>query len=157
MRYFILILIFISTQLFGSPLTIGDELRLLDYETQQDEKVSIPKETKTIVFTSEMEASKIAHEVFENLGDTYLKQKSAVFISDINRMPFLITKFVALPKMRSYKYTIHLIKDEGPGLIFPKEKGKLTVISLNEFKITSIQFVSNSEELKNYLEKKNEK
>ena len=87
MRYFILILIFISTQLFGSPLTIGDELRLLDYETQQDEKVSIPKETKTIVFTSEMEASKIAHEVFENLGDTYLKQKSAVFISDINRMP----------------------------------------------------------------------
>ncbi|MBK8396451.1 MAG: hypothetical protein IPL26_14610 [Leptospiraceae bacterium] len=148
MKHFILILSFLSTVISADPLTAGREVTLTQYETQHDEKVSLPKDTKLIVFTSEMEASKIAHEVFEKLGDSYLKQKSIVFISDIHRMPFLISKFVALPKMRSYKYSIHLIKEEGPGLIFPREKGKLTVISLSELKVISIEYISTSEELK---------
>ena len=140
-----------SLCLLGETLQVGNEFKLLEYETQKDEKVSIPQQTKTLVFTSEMEASKIAHEVFEKLGDEYLKQNSIVFVSDIHRMPFLITKFVALPKMRSYNYTIHLIKEEGISKDIPKEKGKLTVISLDNYKITSIQFATSPEELQKLL------
>ena len=140
-----------SLCLLGEPLQVGDELKLLEYETQKEEKVILPKESKALVFTSEMEASKIAHEVFEKLGDEYLKQNSIVFVSDIHKMPFLITEFVALPKMRTYKYTIHLIKEEGLSKDIPKEKGKLTVISLDNYKITSIQFAASAGELQKLL------
>lgn len=154
MKKILLLSFAISLQVFSEPLKVGDEITLLEYETQKEEKVSISKETRILIFTSEMEASKIAHEAFDKLGDEYLKQNKAVFISDIHKMPFLITKFVALPRMRKYPYSIFLIKDEGPGSIFPREKGKLTVISLSELKITSIQFVDNSEDLKNKIEAK---
>jgi len=154
MKKFLFITTFLSFSicLLGESLQVGDDFKLLEYETQKDEKVSLPQQTKTLVLTSEMEASKIAHEVFEKLGDEYLRQNSIAFVSDIHRMPFLITKFVALPKMRTYNYTIHLIKEEGLSKDFPKEKGKLTIISLDNFKIKSIQFAASAEELKKLLE-----
>ncbi|HMV43962.1 MAG TPA: hypothetical protein PK079_14520 [Leptospiraceae bacterium] len=144
----------ISLQLLSEPLKVGDEMTLLQFETQKEEKIIISKETRTLIFTSDMEASKIAHELFEKLGDDYLKQNNAIFISDIHKMPFLITKFVALPKMRKYPYSIALIREEGPGFIFPREKGRLTVISLSEYKVSSIQFVENTEDLKNKIDRK---
>lgn len=154
MKNIILLFLLSATYLWSDPLQVGEELSLLQYETQRDEKVTIPTGTRTLVFTSEMEASKIAHEVFEIGGEDYLTQNSTVFISDIHKMPFLISKFVALPKMRKYKYTMHLIKEDGVGSVFPREKGKLTVISLSNFKITSIQYVGSADELKKQIEKK---
>lgn len=154
MKKILFILLISCSYLFGDPLKVGDELTLTQYEAQKDEKVSLSKETRILVFTSEMEASKIAHELFESSGDEYLNKNSTVFISDINKMPFLITKFVALPRMRNYNYTIHLIKENGPGNIFPREKGRLTVISLDSYKITNIQFIGNVDELKLLIEKK---
>ena len=148
MKNIILLFLLSATYLWSDPLQVGEELSLLQYETQRDEKVTIPTGTRTLVFTSEMEASKIAHEVFEIGGEDYLNQNSTIFISDIHKMPFLISKFVALPKMRKYKYTMHLIKEDGVG------SGKLTVISLSNFKITSIQYVGSADELKKQIEKK---
>lgn len=154
MKKIIFLLLITYSYLSSEPMKVGEELTLIQYETQKDEKVSLSKETRTLVFTSEMEASKIAHELFEVSGDEYLNKNSTVFISDINKMPFLITKFVALPRMRKYNYTIHLIKENGPGNIFPREKGKLTVINLENYKITNIQFIGSVDELKISIEKK---
>ena len=154
MKNIILLFLLSATYVWSEPLQVGEELSLLQYETQRDEKVTIPTGTRTLVFTSEMEASKIAHEVFEVGGEDYLNQNFTIFISDIHRMPFLISKFVALPKMRKYKYTMHLIKEDTAGSIFPREKGKLTIITLDNLKVTSIQFVGSADELKKQIEKK---
>lgn len=154
MRLFLILLFFSFSLIFSEPLKPGDELKLIQYQTQFGDEVRLPESTSKLIFASEMEASKIAHSVLETAGSDYLKNRSAAFVSDIHRMPYFITKFVALPKMKSYAYTMHLIREEGPGDIFPREKGKLTLISLKKFKILSIKFISSSDELKEELEKK---
>lgn len=154
MRLFLILQFFSFSLIFSEPLKAGDELKLIQYQTQFGDEVTVPESTSRLIFASEMEASKIAHSVLENAGADYLKNRSAVLVSDIHRMPYFITKFVALPKLKSYSYTIHLIREEGPGEIFPREKGKLTLISLKKFKILSIKFISSSDELKEELEKK---
>lgn len=154
MRLFLILQIFSFSLIFSEPLKVGDELKLIQYQTQFGDEVTVAPTVSKLIFAAEMEASKIAHSVLESAGADYLKNRSAVLVSDIHRMPYFITKFVALPKMKSYIYPIHLIREEGPGDIFPREKGKLTLVSLKNYKVLSIKFISNSGELKEELEKK---
>jgi hypothetical protein len=149
----LLLILILITPIYSEVLKIGNEIPKLEFETQREDKDTLNSDIKYLVFTSEMEASKIAHSLFEKEGDAYLKKYFIFFISDIHKMPSLITKFIALPKMRNYKYTIHLIKEENQNLEFPIESGKLTILQLKNLKIISINFAKNETELINLIEK----
>lgn len=158
-------IIFITLVLLGSlsfhllaeevappTLKVGDSLPEINYTNQWEEPSPIATDTKKVLFISDMDASKIIHPILEKEGKGYLESKQAVLISDIHRMPSLITKFVALPKMKSYPYTLRLVKEEKIADPFPRTKGSVTLIQLKEGKITKI-FSSNQEaEVKQFLE-----
>lgn len=133
-------------------LKVGDSLPEISYTNQWEEPSPIPKETTKVLFISDMDASKVIHPILEKEGKGYLESKQAVLISDIHRMPGLITKFVALPKMKSYSYTLRLVKEEKIADPFPRTKGFVTMIQLKEGKITKIQISNTDKEVKEFLE-----
>ena len=147
-----LFLLFFISPIYSQTLQLGDEIPKFEYETQREEKKALSEEVKTLVFTSEMEASKIAHSLFEKEGEEYLKKNFVFFLSDIHKMPSLITRFVALPKMKKYNYSIHLIKESGQGDIFPKQKAMLTVLKLKNLKVLSINYAKDEIELRKLIE-----
>lgn len=133
-------------------LVVGNPLPEINYTNQWEEPSPIPVETTKVLFISDMDASKIIHPILEKEGKGYLESKQAVLVSDIHRMPSLISKFVALPKMKSYPYTLRLVREEKIADPFPRTKGSLTLIQLKAGKITKIQ-VSNAEaEIRSFLE-----
>lgn len=157
-RYTLLSLSFLLTfSLFAEePITptlvVGNPLPEINYTNQWEEPSPIPVETTKVLFISDMDASKIIHPILEKEGKGYLESKQAVLVSDIHRMPSLISKFVALPKMKSYPYTLRLVREEKIADPFPRTKGSLTLIQLKAGKITKIQ-VSNAEaEIRSFLE-----
>lgn len=99
-----------------------------------------------------MDASKIIHPILEKEGKGFLESKQAVLVSDIHRMPSLITKFVALPRMKSYPYTLRLVREEKLSDPFPRTKGSVTMILLKEGKVTKIQISNVDTEVKSFLE-----
>ncbi len=149
-KYFIYYLLF-SISLFSKPLEVGSEWNLLEFTDQNEKKVNVTQETSSIFFVSDMDASKIVHEVLQSETEESLQKKKLIFISDIHRMPSLITRFIALPKMRGYSYPMALVREKDISNDIPREKGKVSVIALQKFKIVKIDFISTKEELQKFV------
>lgn len=133
-------------------LVLGNVLPEINYTNQWEEPSPIPMETTKVIFIADMDASKIIHPILEKEGKGYLESKQAVLVSDIHRMPSLISKFVALPKMKSYPYTLRLVREEKVADPFPRTKGSLTLIQLKAGKITKIQISNAEAEIRSFLE-----
>ncbi|WP_244288392.1 hypothetical protein [Leptospira congkakensis] len=133
-------------------LVLGNVLPEINYTNQWEEPSPIPSETTKVIFIADMDASKIIHPILEKEGKGYLESKQAVLVSDIHRMPSLISKFVALPKMKSYPYTLRLVREEKLADPFPRTKGSLTLIQLKAGKITKIQISNLEAEIRSFLE-----
>lgn len=147
---------FITTiSVISQPLKTGDDLfkeNLVQFIDQHGNLQTIPRDIKYIFFASDMEANKIVHPYFMNLKQEGMNSKKIAFIADIHKMPTIISKMIAIPKMKEYPYTIHLIRDETRGSYFPKEKGKITILFLKDYKIQKIQQVGTLEELGKIIE-----
>lgn len=159
-RYLVLLpILILNLSLFAEEpttptpnLVVGNSLPEINYTNQWEEPSPIPLETTKVIFISDMDASKIIHPILEKEGKGYLEGKQAVLISDIHKMPSLITKFVALPKMKSYPYTLRLVREEKIADPFPRTKGSLTLIQLKAGKITKIQITNLETEIRSFLE-----
>lgn len=154
MRLLILFLFLLSFSLSAEEWKKGDIFPIQELEDQLEVIRPIPNDTKKLFFISSMTASKIVHSILEEKDPEYLTNLKAVLISDIHKMPSLITKFVALPKMKGYKYTIYLIRDDKTGQPFPKVNDMITYINLRKGKITKIQYLANQVEFKQALEER---
>jgi hypothetical protein len=149
-RYFLLYLLF-SLSLFSKPFEVGSDWNLLEFTDQNDKKVNVTQDTSIIFFVSDMDASKIVHEVLQSETEESLQKKKLIFISDIHRMPSLITRFIALPKMRGYTYPMALVREKDITNDIPREKGKVSVIAVQKFKIVKIDFIPTKEELQKFV------
>lgn len=135
----------------ANPLELGKPFPLSEWQDQFEVNQQITDSTKKIFFISDMPASKILHAEMESKEEDFLTKNNTIVFSDIHRMPSLISKFIAIPKMKNYKYKLLLIRDEETGKIFPKETEKITAITLNKKKIIKIEFIGNGEELKSHF------
>lgn len=141
-----------AEELATPTLVVGNPLPEINYTNQWEELSPIPVEITKVLFIADMDASKIIHPILEKEGKGYLESKQAVLISDIHRMPSLISKFVALPKMKSYPYTLRLVREEKLADPFPRTKGSVTMIQLKEGKITKIQITNLETEIRSFLD-----
>jgi len=106
----------------------------------------IPADTRTVVFVNDMDASKIVHALLETRPPDWLAQQHAVFIADIHRMPGLVTRFIALPRMRERAYPILLITDDETGTRFPRTADAVTVMAVDDLRPTGqVRFLRTAE------------
>lgn len=132
----------------GKPIEVGNDWPLISLKDQNDKPRDISPETNLVIFVAEMDPSKIVHEVLQSETEESLNKKKVIFVSDINKMPSLITRFIALPKMRGYSYPIALVREAGVTQDLPREKGRITLFILQKMKVKKIEYVNDKEELK---------
>ena len=76
----------------------------------------------------------------------FLTKNQTVYVGDISGMPYLISRFFAIPKMQKYQFSI-LFLDEENQKYFDKKEDMITVYTLENGKILSSSFISKKEEL----------
>ncbi|OGH01329.1 MAG: hypothetical protein A2600_01060 [Candidatus Lambdaproteobacteria bacterium RIFOXYD1_FULL_56_27] len=108
------------------------DLGRLGFLDQWDQPLPNPGSVKWVLTGRDMESRKWAHEAFEARGRSWMEAKGLVFIADISGMPKLITKFMALPKMRGYSYSLYLDKEGLWVKTWPGEEGRLTLVKMNQ-------------------------
>jgi hypothetical protein len=145
------ILLLVATAGHAEPLRLGmamPEIRLMD---QHDVAVTIGAEVRFIVVTRDMDSGDLVKEALAENGGATLESARAVYVSDISRMPGVITKLFALPAMRKRGYRILLDRDGKATADIPNEEGKITVLELAGGAIARIHYVSTVEGLRALL------
>jgi len=150
MQYLILIisLIFSSAAVADRPaIKVGDTLVPISLLDQFEKPLNVTAETKVLLFSRDMDGGEIIQAAFADTPDDQ-RPANLVYVADISGMPSLIAKYVAVPKMQDYPFTLGLDREGEITAAFPVVKGQATIIKLNDLKIQSIEFAQDAKMLK---------
>jgi hypothetical protein len=152
MKYIILLLIFLPSIAIADPYTIEIKIRAFSLKDQYGNQHEIDETTRLILLSKDMKGGKIIRNGLKETYRNYLKNHNTVFIADVSGMPRLIRKFIALPKMRRYPYSILL--DLGPSVTkdLPSQPDKATLICVRDLRITDIQYIENPDLIRPAIE-----
>jgi hypothetical protein len=134
-----------------SAVKVGDQVSAIKIQNQFEETAELTADTQWIIFSSDMKAAKLLTEYLseENAKKTDLSK--TLIISDISKMPGMISKMFAIPKMKKYAFKLALDKTGEATKDFPRQEGSLTVIKVAQFKVESIEQLSSSEAVKSFF------
>jgi hypothetical protein len=155
MKRFLILIALIATIVSADALEISSSLNSLDkfeYKNANNDKLKIPSNVKTIIISYEKYIGKLINKYLESQNPSYLDELNAVFIADISDIPSFFIRFVALPKIRKYEYTIYLQYEDEFSEFIPAKDKKITIIKIQNQKVKSISYVSTQSELKKALE-----
>ncbi|RXJ85005.1 hypothetical protein [Arcobacter cloacae] len=136
----------LSLSAIASSLTVDSQVPAIKIKDQFEKEHTIDANVKTILFASDKGTSDILKEYLLSKDADILTKNNAVYVADISGMPSLISKFVALPKMKKYPFSVLLLDDTNKDN-FSKEEGKIIVYTLDNSKVTNIAKISTKEEL----------
>ncbi|MDX4058176.1 hypothetical protein Q6A77_05790 [Aliarcobacter skirrowii] len=136
----------------AASLSIDSSIVDIKIKDQFDKVHTLNESIKTILFASDKGTSDMLRDYLLPLSEkeNILDRNSAVYVADISGMPSIISKFIALPKMKKYPFSILLLDDSNKDN-FVKEDGKIIVYSVVDGKITNIEKISSKEELANII------
>ncbi len=148
----LLLATFLALGLNAAPLAVDSVVENIKIKDQHEAEKIIDAKIKTILFASDKKTSDLLRDYLLPLSEkeNVLEKNSAVYVADISGMPSLISKFIALPKMKKYPFSVLLLDDTNKDN-FTKEDGKIIVYSLDNGKVVKIEKISTTEELANII------
>jgi hypothetical protein len=144
----LIILLFLASITWAKPLTINDALPNIVLNDQFGNPHTIDKNVSKIIITFDKKSSVLANKFISLKKDSanYLAEHKMAFVANISKMPALITKLFALPKMKKYKHTILLIDDDDNNM-FLSEKKHISIYDLKDGIIQNITYIRGLKEL----------
>ena len=143
------VLLFVAT--FANALSIGDATPTFEIKDQFEKMHKISADTKTILVAESRGTSVIVREYLLSKDTNFLETNKTQYIADISGMPSLISKFIALPKMKKYPFSILLV-DEEQSKSFDTQDDKITVYTVTDGKVSDVKYIETTEELKAIFE-----
>lgn len=134
-----------------TPFSVGDSVDFADLENQHGEPFKNNTAMTLLLYVNGMDAKEIVRESLEKINLQCMDDGQLVYVADISGMPSIISKLVAVPRMRDYPYPIWLDYDGASSEQLPAKDNMVSVISVEQQKITNIQFAADEAALTNQL------
>ncbi|MFN2381645.1 MAG: hypothetical protein ABR561_03705 [Guyparkeria sp.] len=129
---------------------IGDPFPQWELTDQHDETHRLPGEaTQAVVFSRSKQADETLSPVLESVAGERLVSGDVVYLSDISRMPGLISRLFALPSLRDRDYPVVLIREEGVSAPLVTETDCLALYRLEQGTVVAREDLCAEEEVKN--------
>lgn len=135
----------------ADPVAEGATLPAISLADQHDVQAKVGPETKLLLFTRDMDASKITKEVLAENGAAMLANAGAVYVADISAMPSLVTTLFAMPGLRKRPYQMLLDRDGAVTKDLPSQKGAVTVLTLDHMVVRHVEYVTSVDGLRAVL------
>lgn len=126
---------------------LGDPLPALELKDQHEHAGRLPEDLRRVLLVADNAGTALATELIEGQPPAWLSREKLVFLADIHKMPGLIAKLVAIPRLREKPYTILLGRTANELQMFPRRKDCVTVIGVREGKVGEIVHACNRQEL----------
>lgn len=134
--------------LFGlSSLLQAQTLDLVSFQDQWGNAQNLTPETKWLIISRAMSSGDIVKDTFDALSIEDPQKYGMLYVADISGMPGLISKFVALPKMRNYAFPIALARQKGllTDMGIPLEESEsIAVFTLQGLEIEAAEYFNDT-------------
>lgn len=104
-----------------------------------------------LIYADSMEASRDVRDAIHLLDSVCYETGKLVFVADVSGMPSLITKLIAVPKMRGYGFPVWLDYDGEATEAMPVKEDQVSVLTVEDGLIREIQFVKGKASIMNIL------
>ena len=147
----LLLTLVLTVSLFAS-MQVGQEFENFKIKNQFDKEYRVTPEIKKVIFVFSKVNGHIVKDYLATKEADFLEKKDVLFVADVSAMPSFIAWFV-LPGLKDNKFSIIVLKDDDISKKYKNEtnQDKITVVYLDNKKITDIKYFSSKEELENDL------
>jgi len=104
----------------------------LEYKSATDNSLKISSQTKRIIVSFDQEGNGFMSAFLQTKPASYLPSEQTIYIGDISKMPTLVTRLFAKPRMSKYPFTIYLHDDDKLKSWVPSKPNNVTVILFDE-------------------------
>jgi len=147
-----LLLTLIFTVSMFASMQVGSEFENFKIKNQFDKEYSITPKTKKVIFVFSKANGHIVKDYLSSKEPDFLEKKDVLFVADVSAMPSFVAWFV-LPGLKDNKFSIIVLKDDDISKKYKTKENeeKITVVYLDNNKITDIKYFTSKEELENDL------
>ncbi|MCE1239638.1 MAG: hypothetical protein LWW83_06970 [Azonexaceae bacterium] len=131
----------------SNPLQTGDALPALSLKDQHDNPASLPADVRQIIFAADNAGAGLAGDWLDAQPKDWLTRTRRVYLADIHKMPGLIARMFALPKLRDKPYSIVLGRQEADLAVFPRRKDCVTLLPVNDGKVGEASYACDAASL----------
>ena len=100
-----------------------------------------------------MKAAKLLTE-YLNENAKNLDLTKTLIISDISKMPGLVSKMFAIPKMKKYNFKLALDKEGDVTKAWPRQEGVILVMKVDQLKVESTENLTTAEAVASFFKEK---
>jgi hypothetical protein len=147
-----LLLILFSTTALAAPNAEGSRVAPFSIEDQYGETHAIDGSVRAILLGRDMGASDVLEDALAESNRELLLRTGTVYIADVSRMTSFIRRWIAEPKMRRRGYPMLLDRDGALTKDLANEKGKATLIQLDQLEIVKVRYFESSTDLRAALD-----
>jgi hypothetical protein len=142
-----------TTTELTKELSVGNQIKPIKLKDQFDKPQTITNYTKKIIFVFTKNSGHQVRELLNKKPNDYLSNSNIAFVADIHKMPSFIANMIAIPDLQKHKYPIMLIREDESALPYLNETYKeyITIVTLENMKITDITLISDAKELDKLL------
>ena len=134
-------------------LKVGDFMQSFALEDQFGDPQRVDENTTLVLFSRDMEGGELLSSALKNKPTGYLPERRVVYVADISRMPDLVARLFALPKMRKRVYPMLLDREGRATKRLPDQKNHGTLIKLDKLRVVNIEFLGRAGEIEANIEK----
>ncbi|WP_312265010.1 hypothetical protein [Rivihabitans pingtungensis] len=124
----------------AAVLGVGDPLPKLRLATQHEQAASPALNARQWLFAADNDAANLAGALLDGQAASWLADTQRVYLADIHKMPALIARMVALPRLRDKPYPILLGRDADTLAMLPRQRGCVSVLDIQQQKISAVHF-----------------
>ena len=114
---------------------MGEELGSLNYPDQHGKVHPVAVDRSVVLFAPGRTGAAAAQQLFEH------------YVTDISRMPSLVTSMFALPRMRKFSYLVLLGYEHEQTAMFPRRENHVTVLDVRGGKVERIGYADTAKML----------
>lgn len=150
---FLPVLLMALLPLSTHALQAGDRLAPWTLLDQHDQPYTLNDQTRTLLIARSMDAAKMVNAALQDKPKGFLEARQTVFVADIQKMPTLIARMFAIPKMRDYSYRVILDRDARIVPQYAGDEDKVLWLQLRDGQLVSQQQFGSAEQLRAALER----
>ena len=133
------------------PLPLPKSIEKFELQDQFDSKAELQSQTRWLLFAMDMDGYGIIKEVFPTSPKVASFEKEGFLVSDISKMPSLIAKMMAIPKMKKYNFRLVLDRKGEVTKDWPRQEKGLALIELKEFQVVGVKYLKDRKDLEEFL------
>lgn len=140
-----------ASQPVPEPLKIGNEVEFALLQDQFANPFPHGDSMEILLYADEMNTSRDVRDAMGRVNPACYEEGRLVFVANVSGMPSLITRLIALPKMRGYGFPIWLDYEGEATEALPVREDYVSIVRVKAGVITSIEFVQGMESVMNVI------